>query len=85
MKRARFTDEQIVRILERFGWRRVRVFLKRDGLTIGRDRAARIWAVSGLQLPTKIGRQRCLSNGHQPFVAIAPNQVWAYDFVFDGR
>jgi transposase InsO family protein len=68
----------------RFGARRVRVFLQRDGMTIERDRAARIWAVAGLQVPTKRGRKRYRSNGCQPFVATAPNQVWAYDFVFDG-
>ena len=68
----------------RFGSRRIRVFLQRDGMTIGRDRAARIWAVAGLQVPTKRGRKRYRSNGRQPFVATAPNQVWAYDFVFDG-
>lgn len=68
----------------RFGSRRIRVFLQRDGMTIGRDRAARIWATAGLQVPTKRGRKRYRSNGRQPFVATAPNQVWAYDFVFDG-
>jgi putative transposase len=68
----------------RFGSRRVRVLLQRDGVTIGRDRAARIWAVPGLQVPTKKVRARYRSNGHRPFVATAPNQVWAYDFVFDG-
>lgn len=40
----------------RFGSRRVRVFLQRDGMTIGRDKAARIWAAAGLQVPTKRGR-----------------------------
>jgi len=68
----------------RFGSRRVRVFLQRDGMTIGRDKAARIWAAAGLQVPTKKGRKRYRSSGRQPFVATAPNQVWAYDFVFDG-
>lgn len=53
-------------------------------MTIGRDRAARIWAVAGLRVPTKRGRKRYRSDGRQPFVATAPSQVWAYDFVFDG-
>jgi len=37
----------------RYGARRIRFFLGRDGLVLGRDRAARIWAGSGLQVPAK--------------------------------
>ena len=31
----------------RYGARRVRIFLRRDGLVLGRDRMARIWAGAG--------------------------------------
>ena len=31
----------------RYGARRIRIFLSRDGLVLGRDRAARIWGWSG--------------------------------------
>ena len=67
----------------RYGARRIRIFLRRDGLVLGRDRTARIWAGSGLQVPAKRTRKRYRSQNRQPHVATGPNEVWAYDFVFD--
>jgi putative transposase len=59
-------------------------FLRRDGIVLGRDRTARIWAAAGLQVSSKKSKERYRIQNRQPFVAIRPNQVWAYDFVFDG-
>jgi len=58
--------------------------LARDGIRLGRDRSARIWAAAGLQVPAKKPRKRYQTHRPQPFAATAPNEVWAYDFVFDG-
>jgi len=57
--------------------------LARDGIRLGRDRSARIWAAAGLQVPAKKPRKRSRTHRPQPLAATASNEVWAYDFVFD--
>ena len=47
----------------RHGARRIRIFLRRDGLVLGRDRAARIWAGASLQVSVKRTRKQ-MSNGN---------------------
>ena len=37
----------------RYGAQRIRVFLQRDGMVMGRELAARIWALANLQVPAK--------------------------------
>ena len=51
----------------RYGARRIRISLRRDGLVLGRDRTARIWAGAGLQMPAKRTRNRYRSQNRQPF------------------
>jgi putative transposase len=67
----------------RYGYRRIRVFLRREGHRMSRHRAHRLWRVAGLQLPRRRPRRRVASSRPRPVPAYGPNQVWAYDFVFD--
>lgn len=68
----------------RYGYRRIQVFLEREGFVMSEQRCHRIWRQSGLQVPQKRPRRRVRSNQPRPVVPRGPNQVWAYDFVFDG-
>jgi len=67
----------------RYGYRRIRVFLGRDGHRMGPDRAHRLWRGARLQVPRKRPRRRVAGARPTPARATAANQVWAYDFVFD--
>ena len=67
----------------RYGYRRVRIFLRREGHPMGVHRAHRLWRVAGLQLPRRRPRRRVASSRPRPLPAMGPNQVWAYDFVHD--
>jgi putative transposase len=67
----------------RFGYRRINVFLGREGQIMSADRACRIWSQEGLQVPRKRKRRRACSNRPRPQAPTMINDVWSYDFVFD--
>jgi putative transposase len=67
----------------RYGYRRIRIFLEREGLAMSPGRAERLWRLGKLQLPRKRPRRRIASARPRPLPPRAANQVWAYDFMFD--
>jgi len=67
----------------RYGYRRINVFLERDGIVIGEDKCGRLWAENGLQVPRKRPCRRIATSRPRPFAPARPNSVWSYDFVFD--
>jgi putative transposase len=67
----------------RYGYRRVRIFLRREGHLMSPQRTYRLWRHAGLQLPRRRPRRRAASSRPRPLPATGPNQVWAYDFVHD--
>ena len=68
----------------RFGYRRIRIFLGRDGHRMSPGRAYRLWQQAGLQVPRKRPRKRVAAAARpRPQAPSGPNQAWSYDFVFD--
>jgi putative transposase len=67
----------------RYGYRRIRIFLGRDGHRMSMGRAYRLWRAAGLQLPRRRPRKRVALARPRPQAPCGPNQVWSYDFVFD--
>lgn len=74
---------EFARQYPRYGYRRIRVFLGRDGHQMSAGRAYRLWRAAGLQVPRKRPRRRAATSRPRPQAPTGANQVWAYDFVFD--
>jgi putative transposase len=66
----------------RFGSRRIRIFLRREGIILGKERCGRLWAKAGLQVPKKRRKKRVIQTV-RPFAPLTKNSVWCYDFVYD--
>lgn len=66
----------------RYGYRRVRVLLGREGHRMSPRRAYRLWNKASLQVPKK-RRRRVPLRAARPTPANETNHVWCYDFVFD--
>ena len=67
----------------RYGYRRIAIFLGRDGHAMSFGRAHRLWRQARLQVPRKRPRKRIATGRPRPNAPTRRNQVWAYDFVFD--
>jgi putative transposase len=67
----------------RYGYRRIAIFMRRDGHAMSFGRASRLWSGAQLQVPRKRGRKRVSSGRPRPNTPTGANQVWSYDFVFD--
>ena len=66
----------------RYGYRRIRIFMKRAGFSMSVRKAHRLWRKAGLQVPRKRPRKRVARSRPRPSTPTGANQVWSYDFVF---
>jgi putative transposase len=67
----------------RYGYRRIQIFLERDGVHLSAERTHRIWQGAGLQVPRRRPRRRIATGRPRPTPPTERNHVWALDFVFD--
>lgn len=67
----------------RYGYRRIRIFLAREGIEMSPERTHRLWRKAGLQVPRRRPRRRVAASRPRPTPPTARNHVWALDFVFD--
>ena len=67
----------------RFGYRRLHILLRREGLTINRKKTQRLYREEGLTVRRRKGRKRAVGARTPAPVPALPNQRWSLDFVHD--
>jgi putative transposase len=67
----------------RFGYRRLGIFLRREGHQINHKRLFRIYQTEGLALPRKRQKRRLWQRPKPLLPATVPGQRWSIDFVSD--
>lgn len=80
----RLRIREIAQVRVRYGYRKIRVLLKREGWNVGKKLVYRLYREEGLTLRHKPRRRRRASmHRRERFQPTAPNQVWSLDFVAD--
>ena len=67
----------------RFGYERLNLLLKREGVPVARNTVHRYYKAENLQLRQKNKKKRAKHIRHKPTVASAPHDLWTMDFMHD--
>jgi len=67
----------------RFGWRRLKLLLNREGVRINHKKLRRLYAEERLQVRRRGGRKRALGTRAPMTLPQGPNQRWSLDFAAD--
>ena len=67
----------------RFGYRRLHVLLRHEGLVANRKRTQRLYREEGLTVRKRRGRKRAVGTRAPILTVAAPNTRWSVDFVHD--
>jgi putative transposase len=68
---------------KRFGYRRIHILLKREGLQVNHKRVYRLYSESGLKVKKRGGRKRALGSRLPIMPLESQNERWSLDFVSD--
>jgi putative transposase len=74
---------EIAAIRRRFGYRRLHVLLRREGIVLNHKKLRRLYAEERLQVRRRGGRKRALGTRAPLVVPQGPNQRWSLDFLHD--
>jgi len=80
----RMRIREIAQSRVRYGYRKIRVLLNREGWKVGKHLVYRLYKEEGLALKKRPQRKRkAIRHREERFLATAPNQAWSLDFVAD--
>ena len=79
--RERLTE--LARERRRFGYRRLHVLLRREGLVVNHKKLFRLYREERLGVRRRGGRKRALGTRAPMLVSLRPNDRWSLDFVSD--
>src|ERR1700679_4228631 len=80
----RMRIREIAQSRVRYGYRKIRVPLNREGWNVGKYLVYRLYKEEGLALKKRPKRKRkAVRHREERFIATAPNQAWSIDFVAD--
>ncbi len=80
----RLRIREIAQARVRYGYRKIRVLLNREGWKVGKKRVYRLYREEGLTLRRRPRRRRQVAaHQREPRKPSAPNEVWSLDFVAD--
>jgi putative transposase len=80
----RMRIREIAQSRVRYGYRKIRVLLNREGWDVGKYLVYRLYKEEGLALKRRSNRKRkAVRHREERFIATAPNQAWSTDFVAD--
>jgi putative transposase len=75
--------EELAAERRRFGFRRLAVLLRRDGLVVNIKRVLRVYREANLQVRKRVKRRVALGRGDPAPTVSRMNQRWSLDFVHD--
>jgi putative transposase len=80
----RMRIREIAQSRVRYGYRKIRVLLNREGWNVGKYLVYRLYSEEGLALKKRPQRRRkAARHREERFIATAPDQAWSLDFVAD--
>ena len=75
--------EELAAERRRFGFRRLAVLLRRDGLIVNIKRVLRVYREANLQVRKRVRRRVALGRGNPAALVTRRNERWSLDFVHD--
>jgi putative transposase len=80
---ARARLRELAAIRRRFGYRRLHILLRREGVRMNHKKLRRLYGEERLQVRRRGGRKRALGTRAPIALPQGPNQRWSLDFVSD--